>query len=245
MYTGGFYPYKTLNEHWAYWSRYIYSNRYMDPPLPVYQALYKLVENKDYFVITANVDHCFQKAGFDKKRLYYTQGDYGLFQCSKPCHDKTYDNADVICEMVKAQGFKINADGSFYLPDGVTAGMSVPDELIPYCPKCGAPMSMNLREDDTFVQDDGWYLAAKRYELFLEGYRNAKVLFLELGVGYNTPGIIKYPFWRMVYEWKNAVYVCINAKEAYAPEDMNDRTICINADIGGVIKNLRSQDDEK
>lgn len=181
------------------------------------------------------MDHCFQKAGFDKKRLYYTQGDYGLFQCSKPCHQETYDNAEIILEMVKAQGWQIGADHSLYLPDGVAAKMSVPDELIPHCPKCGAPMSMNLRADDTFVQDAGWDQAAKRYGMFLRRHKDAKVLFLELGVGYNTPGIIKYPFWQMTAENPKALYVCVNYGEAVCPKEIENQSICINGDIGDVL----------
>lgn len=236
MYEGGFFPYETLSEYWAYWSRYIYINRYMDPPKPLYREIYELVREKDYFVITTNVDHCFQKAGFDKRRLYYTQGDYGLFQCSEPCHAETYDNAETVCEMVRAQGWQIGADKSLFLPDGVTAKTSVPDELIPYCPKCGKPMSMNLRADDTFVQDEGWYEAAKRYEAFLRRHQNKKVLFLELGVGYNTPGIIKYPFWQMTAKNPNAVYVCINRGEAYAPGEIAGRSVCVNGDMEKALK---------
>ena len=236
MYSGGFFPYKTLNEHWAYWSRYIYINRYMDPPNPLYQELYKLVKEKDYFVITTNVDHCFQKAGFSKNRLYYTQGDYGLFQCSKPCHEKTYDNADVICEMIKAQGWEIRADRRLYLPDNVTAKMSVPDELIPRCPNCGEPMSMNLRADDTFVQDEGWYRAAQKYDSFLRTHQNSKVLFLELGVGFNTPGIIKYPFWHMTAENPKATYACINYGDAGCPREIESQSICIDGDIGMLLE---------
>lgn len=210
MYSGGFYPFSTLNEHWAYWSRYIYVNRYRNPPKPVYQKLYELVKDKDYFALTTNVDHCFQKAGFDKERLYYTQGDYGLFQCSEACHDKTYDNEETVRAMVEAQGFEIRPEGGLYLPEGAAPSMSVPDELIPYCPVCGKPMTMNLRADDTFVQDEGWYAAAKRYEAFLEKCMDKRVVFLELGVGYNTPGIIKYPFWRMTAANPRAVYACVN-----------------------------------
>ena len=235
MYAGGFYPYDSLNEHWAYWSRYIYVNRYMDAPKPVYEELLALVKDKDYFVITTNVDHCFQKAGFDKRRLYYTQGDYGLFQCSEPCHDETYDNEEIINQMVKAQGYQIGADGSLYLPEGKTVGMSVPDELIPLCPRCGKPMSMNLRADDTFVQDGGWYQAAERYETFLRRHRDTKVLFLELGVGYNTPGIIKYPFWQMTMKNPRAIYVCINYGEAVCPKEIEAQSICIDGDIGKVL----------
>ena len=187
MYSGGFYPYETLEEHWAFWSRYIYINRYMDAPKPVYDNLYELVKDKDYFVITTNVDHCFQKAGFDKHRLYYTQGDYGLFQCSEPCHKKTYDNEDIIRKMVMAQGYEFKEDGSLYLPEGRNLKLTVPSELVPYCPECGKPMSMNLRSDNTFVEDEGWHVAAKRYEQFLERHKNLNIVFIELGIGYNTP----------------------------------------------------------
>lgn len=235
MYAGGFYPYETWREYWAYWSRYIYVNRYMDPPKPVYEKLYELVEDRDYFALTTNVDHCFQKAGFAKERLYYTQGDYGLFQCSEPCHDSTYDNEETVRAMVEAQGFQILSDGSLYLPEGTEPKTYVPIELIPYCPKCGRPMTMNLRADHTFVQDEGWYLAAKRYETFLEEHRNKKILFLELGVGYNTPGIIKYPFWQMTAENPKATYACINYGEAVCPRKIEERSVCIDGDIGDIL----------
>lgn len=238
MYSGGFYPYDTPEEHWAYWSRYIYINRYVEAPKPVYRKLYDLVKNKDYFVLTTNVDHCFQKAGFEKHRLFYTQGDYGLFQCSRPCHKETYDNEPVIREMVKAQGFVTAADGTLTLPDGIVPGMTVPAELIPRCPLCGEPMSMNLRADDTFVEDEGWRAAAERYARFLRGHREGRVLFLELAVGFNTPGIIKYPFWRMTEENPKAVYACVNLGEASAPTEIKDRSICINADIGKILEQL-------
>ncbi len=222
MYYGGFYPYRTQEEFWAYWSRYIMVNRYMDAPKPVYSELLSIVKDKDYFVLTTNVDHQFQKAGFDKKRLFYTQGDYGLFQCSKPCHDKTYDNEEIIKEMLKKQ-----------------QDMKIPSELIPKCPVCGESMTMNLRSDDTFVQDKGWYQAAARYEDFIKRNHSAKILFLELGVGANTPIIIKYPFWQMTAENKNAVYVCINQGEAVCPAEIEKRSICINNDIGAVLKALK------
>ncbi|HIQ96282.1 MAG TPA: Sir2 silent information regulator family NAD-dependent deacetylase [Candidatus Limivivens merdigallinarum] len=239
MYSGGFYPYDTLEEHWAYWSRYIYINRYLDAPKPVYEQLYGLVKEKDYFVLSTNVDHCFQKAGFEKHRLFYTQGDYGLFQCSEPCHQATYDNADVIRRMVKAQGYEILENGELGLPKGRETLRRIPSELVPHCPKCGKPMSMNLRADSTFVEDEGWHRASERYSDFLRRHRNVKVLFLELGVGFNTPGIIKYPFWQMTYQNPEATYACINYGDAAAPKEIAGRSICINGDIGEVLKKLK------
>ena len=221
MYSGGFYPYATPEEHWAYWSRYIYINRYLDAPKPVYDALLKLVQDKDYFVITTNVDHCFQKAGFDKKRLFYTQGDYGLFQCSEPCCQETFENEAVIREMVKRQ-----------------EDMKVPTELLPTCPHCGKPLTMNLRCDDTFVEDEGWHRAAERYENFLRTRAGEKILFLELGVGYNTPVIIKYPFWQMTAKNPNATYACINRGQAVCPQEIETQSICMDADIGQVLQSL-------
>lgn len=236
MYSGGFYPFKTLEEYWAYWSRYIYINRYMDAPKPVYEELLKLVQDRDYFVLTTNVDHRFQKAGFDKKRLFYTQGDYGLFQCSVPCHERTYDNEDVVRRMVEAQGFAFAEGGELYVPDGVKLKMEVSSELIPRCPLCHRPMTMNLRVDGTFVEDAGWHIAAERYGDFLKSHRNQKVLFLELAVGYNTPGIVKYSFWQMTRDWQDATYACVNLGEAAAPGEIAERSICIDGDIGEVLK---------
>lgn len=238
MYSDGFYSYSTLEEYWAYWSRYIYVNRYMDAPKPVYNQLYEIIKNKDYFVLTTNVDHCFQKAGFSKKRLFYTQGDYGLFQCSEPCHDTTYDNEEVIRNMVKSQGYVMEENGLLKLSKQAVPKMVIPSEQIPYCPKCGKPMSMNLRADNTFVEDEGWHRASERYALFLRRHQNMKILFLELGTGMNTPGIIKYPFWQMTYQNPKAVYACVNLGEAYAPKEIESRAICINGDIGEVLELL-------
>lgn len=240
MYSGGFYTYNTPEEHWAYWSRYIYINRYMDAPKPVYENLLHLIRDKDYFVLTTNVDHCFQKAGFDRERLFQTQGDYGLFQCSEPCHTKTYDNEELIRKMVNAQGFLTDASGRLILPDGITTKMKIPTALIPHCPKCGKPMSMNLRADDTFAEDSGWHLASGRYAEFLHRHQNMRLLFMDLGTGFNTPGIIKFSFWQMTQNWKNSVYACINLGEAYAPDEIKHRSICINDDVGNVLFLLNS-----
>ena len=221
MYSGAFCQYDTLEEHWAYWSRFITINRYMDVPKPVYEELYKLVKDKDYFVITTNVDHCFQKAGFDKKRLFYTQGDYGLFQCSEPCCQETFENEAIVRQMMERQ-----------------ENMRVPSELLPVCPHCGRPVTMNLRSDNRFVEDKGWHKAAERYGNFLHTRGDHRILFMELGVGYNTPGIIKYPFWQMTAQNSKATYVCVNYKEAGAPKEIADRSIVINADVGDTIEAL-------
>lgn len=235
MYSGGFYPYETFEEHWAYWSRYIWLNRYQNAPRPVYEDLLRLVRDKDYYVLTTNVDHCFQKAGFDKHRLFYTQGDYGLWQCSEPCHKETYDNENVVREMVMSQGFEIAADGSLRIPEGHAIHMSVPTALVPHCPRCGRPMSMNLRADDTFVEDAGWHTAAERYHEFLRRHEGMRIVYLELGVGFNTPVIIKYPFWQMTARNENATYVSINKGSAFCPDEIGHQSICIDGDIGDVI----------
>ncbi len=237
MYSGGFYPYQTLEEHWAYWSRYIYINRYMDAPEPVYDKLYDLVRDKDYFVLTTNVDHCFRKAGFDKHRLFYTQGDYGLFQCCRPCHKATYDNEEIVRDMVLSQGCQIEG-GELVKPDGAGIKTVVPGDLVPRCPKCGKPMSMNLRADNSFVEDEGWHQAALRYDQFIGRHKDLNIVFLELGVGYNTPGIIKYPFWQMTSEYPHATYVCLNQNEAYAPTEIAGKSICLDTDIEDVLKQL-------
>lgn len=241
MYSGGFYPYDTLEEYWAYWSRYIYINRYMDAPKPVYDRLFELVRDKDYFVLTTNVDHCFQKAGFDKKRLFYTQGDYGLFQCSKPCSKETYDNEEIVRKMLISQGYMFDEDGNLIvdkhksITDKSNFKNSILTALIPKCPHYGRLMTMNLRADNTFVEDEGWHEAAERYDNFLRTRKNMKIVFLELGVGYNTPGIIKYPFWQMTMSNYKAAYVCINYGEAAAPREIESQSICVDGDIGEVL----------
>jgi NAD-dependent SIR2 family protein deacetylase len=238
MYAGGFYPYETPEEKWAFWSRNIFVNRYMDAPKPVYDHLLELVKNKDYFVITTNVDHCFQKAGFDKERLFYTQGDYGLFQCSEPCTPVTYDNEEMVRSMILSQGWEIAENNELVLPEGRTLAMTIPSDLVPKCPNCGKPLTMNLRSDDTFVEDEGWDRAAQRYNQFLRA-RNGKILCLELGVGYNTPSIIKYPFWQMTANNPDATYACINYGEAIYPEEIRAQAIGIDSDIGQAIEDLR------
>lgn len=226
MYSGGFYPYETLEEYWAWWSRHIYINRYDITAGKPYMDLLNIVKDKDYFVLTTNVDHQFQLAGFDKKRLFYTQGDYGLWQCSRACHDKTYDNEETVRLMIKTQ-----------------KNMKIPSDLIPKCPVCGAPMTMNLRCDNSFVQDNGWYSAASRYEDFIRRHKESHLLFLELGVGSNTPVIIKYPFWQMTAKNPKAIYACVNHGEAYCPQQIKKQSICFDMDIAEMLQNVRKVED--
>lgn len=222
MYSGGFYPYVSPEEYWSWWSRHILINRYDCPVGEVYKNLLSLIEGKDYFVLTTNVDHQFQRAGFDKKRLFYTQGDYGLFQCSTPCCMETVDNEAIIKQMVAEQ-----------------KDIRIPSALIPRCPHCGAPLTVNLRSDDKFVEDEGWHKAAERYENFLRTRSGLKILFLELGVGFNTPVIIKYPFWQMTAKNSNAVYACLNKGQAFCPQEIDRQSICMDADIAEVLEKLK------
>ena len=237
IYSGGFYPFPDDETRWAWWARHIYFNRYIDAPKQVYSQLFDLVKDKDYFVITTNVDHQFQRAGFDKKRLFYTQGDYGLFQTADGRNGKTYDNEEWVMKAMEAQGFVKDDAGVFQIPDSGIIQMRIPSELIPKCPDDGSDLCMNLRADDSFVEDEGWHQAAERYENFLDT-RKGKILFLELGVGYNTPGIIKYPFWKMTAKNPEAVYACINCGEAVCPDEIKEQSICIDGDIGTVIEDL-------
>ncbi len=222
MYSGGFYPYESREEYWAWWSRHILINRYDCPVGKAYKDLLLRIKDKDYFVLTTNVDHQFQRAGFDKKRLFYTQGDYGLFQCSTPCCRETFDNENAVFEMVDQQ-----------------KDMKIPTELLPVCPHCGAPLTVNLRCDDKFVEDEGWHKAAERYENFLRTRSGQKILFLELGVGLNTPVIIKYPFWQMTAKNHNAAYACVNKSQAFCPQEIERQSICIDADVAEVLERLK------
>lgn len=239
MYSGGFYPFPNDEIRWAWWARHIYFNRYVKASKPVYDELFSLLKDKDYFVITTNVDHQFQNAGFDKKRLFYTQGDYGLFQSVNPQIQKTYDNEEWVMKAMEAQGFVKDENGVFSIPESGEILMRIPVELIPKCPDDGSDMTTNLRVDSSFVEDEGWYAAAEKYSEFLENHKNMHVLFLELGVGANTPVIMKYPFWYMAMENKKAVYACVNYQEAFCPDELEERSICIDGDIGDVLKEIK------
>ena len=239
IYTGGFYPFPDDETRWAWWARHIYFNRYIDAPKPVYQKLLALVQDKDYFVITTNVDHQFQRAGFDKKRLFYTQGDYGLFQSVNPAVRKTYDNEAWVLQAMAAQGFVRDANGNWQLPDSGSVTMRVPSDLIPKCPDDGSDVSMNLRADDSFVEDEGWHIASAAYSDFVRKHDKTHILYLEIGVGANTPVIIKYPFWAMTDKNPKAVYACLNYDEACCPRRIENQSICINGDANEVLSQLQ------
>lgn len=238
MYSGGFYPFPDNETKWAWWARHIYFNRYIEPPVPVYQNLLSLVENKNYFVITTNVDHQFQRAGFDKHRLFYTQGDYGLFQSIDSKNQKTYDNTDWVMEAMAAQGFVKDSHRIFTLPEDHKVSMRLPANLIPRCSDDGSYATTNLRADDSFVEDEGWHRASNNYYEFLQENQDKHILFLELGVGANTPMIIKYPFWQMTMDNTKAIYACINYGEAYCPKEIADRCLCIDGDIAKVLEGM-------
>ena len=236
MYTGGFYPFPDDETRWAWWSRHIYFNRYIKAPKPVYPDLLSLVQGKDYFVLTTNVDHQFQLAGFDKTRLFYTQGDYGLFQSVNPKNRKTYDNETWVMQAMEAQGFVRDENGVFTVPQEGKLKMRIPAELVPTCPDDGSKVTTNLRADDSFVEDSGWQTAAARYEQFVETHRTGRILYLELGVGANTPVIIKFPFWKMTMANPDALYACVNFGEAYCPKQIEKQAICIQGDIGETLQ---------
>ena len=235
IYSGGFYPFPDDETRWAWWARHIYYNRCIDAPKPVYASLVSLVEDKDYFAITTNVDHQFQRAGFDKKRLFYTQGDYGLFQSVNPSLQKTYDNEEWVMKAMEAQGFVRDEYGVFQVPEEGSISMRIPTDLIPKCPDDGSDVVMNLRSDDSFVEDEGWHKASAAYSDFLRRHENLHVLYLELGVGANTPVIVKYPFWQMTLANEKAVYACINYGEAFCPGEIEKKSICIDADIADLL----------
>ncbi len=232
MYSGGFFPFPDPETRWAWWARHIYYNRYIDAPKPVYKNLLSLVKDKNYFVLTTNVDHQFQKNGFDKERLFYTQGDYGLFQSVNPDLKQTFDNEEWVMKAMEAQGFVKDSFGVFQVPEDKKIQIRIPSELIPRCPVDGDEVTMNLRSDDSFVEDDGWHRASEAYSTFIEKHQGQHILFLELGVGANTPVIIKYPFWRMTYANPMAIYACLNYNEAFCPDQIKDRSILIDGDIG-------------
>ncbi|MBE6489409.1 MAG: Sir2 silent information regulator family NAD-dependent deacetylase [Methanobrevibacter sp.] len=218
MYSSGFYPFETSEEKWAYWALHIFANRYDVGKTEVYQKLLKLIEDKDYFILTTNVESQFWINGFDDERIFATQGDYGLLQCSVPCHDKLYPNKNQVFEWVeKTRDFKI------------------PTELIPKCPVCGAEMDLNLRKDNLFVEDEKWHQMNKRYSDYLNHVdENKNIVFLELGVGFNTPGIIRYPFEQMTYSYPNTTLIRLNKDYPQPIPENKDKTIGFDEEISEI-----------
>ncbi|WP_455539249.1 Sir2 silent information regulator family NAD-dependent deacetylase [Terrisporobacter sp.] len=222
MYLGGYYPFDTEEEKWAYWSRHILINRYNKKVGKPYIDLLNLVKDKDYFVINTNANRQFQLAGFSQDKIFDPQGNYGLFQCKKACQDKLYDNEKIIKEMVKSE-----------------KDCKIPTHLVPKCPKCGGEMEVNIRRNNYFVQDNGWYESEKRYKKFIRDNRDRKIVFLELGVSITTPAIIKYPFWKMTEEFENAYYICINKGEGHIPREIEKKSIYVNSDIGDFLDRIK------
>lgn len=212
--TAARFNYPSQEEKWAFWSRAIYLYRYSPAPRPVYNTLFEIIKDKDYFVITTTADHMFQKSGFDSDRLFYTYGDYGTWQCSQPCNDATYDNEDAVRKMMEAQ-----------------RDMKVPRSLIPICPACGRKMKVNLLTDDSFVENDGWYRAEERYEHYVRSHKSGRIVFLDIGTTASTPIIIKCPFTQMTYENPLATYATIADCALPEAEEIKDRALYVNNDI--------------
>lgn len=225
MYSAGFYPFKTEEERWGYWAKHAYVNRIEPKGLPLYKEVYEMVREKRHFVLTTNVDHQFWKTGFQDENIFATQGDYGLIQCEKGCHAKTYDAVELFLQMNKAR-----------------KNCQIPTDMVPKCPVCGGPMAMNLRCDQYFVEDEHWNKAAERYEQFLQNIQGKKVVLLELGVGFNTPGIIRYPFEKMMKENKDWSLIRLNLNEAIVPESFGKRAIGINEDIAKSVHDILMQE---
>jgi NAD-dependent SIR2 family protein deacetylase len=238
MYSGCFSNFESRAERWAYWSRWAWFNRFETIPKPTLQHLKALLTGKDHFVLTTNIDHTFIRAGFDKQKLCYTQGDFGLLQCSGPCHDKTYDDKDLLRQMIAAQGYVEDAQGHFHAPEDHAVRMTVPEDLIPHCPVCGREMDFNLFWDDRFVRDKGWHIAHDRYEAWLSEHKTGKMLYLELGVGFNSPGVIKYPFWQMTADNPDAVFATIDLNQPCTWKSIMDRSIVIQGDLDQAVSDL-------
>ena len=224
LYSASFYDFNTQEEKWAFFTKMIYLNRFNKEPLKLYQEIYYLIKEKDYFVITTNVDGQFEKAGFEKERVFETQGDYAYLQCENACHNKLYYNYDLVNEWLKN-----------------TKDCKIPSNLVPKCPVCGGNMEMNLRKDANFVQDENWYKQDKRYGEFLNKSQDKNLLLLEIGVGFNTPGIIRFPFEQMVYNNIHTNLVRINKDYAFTNKEIENKTILFDEDVNTIIEDLRRE----
>ncbi|WP_404900444.1 Sir2 silent information regulator family NAD-dependent deacetylase [Priestia filamentosa] len=221
MYSSGFYPYKTQEERWAYWAKHIYVNRFEPGPTILYKDLYQLVKDRTYFVITTNVDSQFEKSGFPVDKIFEVQGNYGYLQCAQGCHDKLYYNESLVREMIKK-----------------TVDCQIPSELVPICPVCGGNMDPNLRINQYFVQDEKWYKQNKLYNEFLKQSEGKRNVYIELGVGFNTPGIIRYPFEQMTYHNEKATLIRLNKENSTGMKENADKTVTFNEDIKEVVSEI-------
>lgn len=222
MYSAGFYPFPTEEAKWGYWSKHALINCIDIPALPFYKELYEIVKDKDYFVLTTNVDHQFYKAGFADERIFATQGDYSEIQCERACHQKVY-----------------NAEELFKKMDASRKDCLIPTELVPHCPVCGGKMTMHLRCDNYFVEDEKWHESADRYADFLEQNKDKKVVLLELGVGFNTPVIIRFPFEKLVRERDKYSLIRLNMNEAVIPESFKKRAVGIGGDMAEAVNDIK------
>ncbi len=221
MYTAGFYPFPSEEAKWGYWSKASLLNRFDLPALPLYRKLFNLVKDKEYFVLTTNVDAQFYKAGFDQMKIFATQGDYGKIQCRRACHQKVYDAEELFRKMGETR-----------------YDCLIPTDLVPKCHVCGGKMEMNLRCDDFFVEDEAWHEAANRYVDFLKEVKEKNVVLLELGVGFNTPTIIRFPFEKMVRENASYSLIRLNMDEAVVPESFEKRAVGIGGDMAKAITDI-------
>ena len=229
LYTSSFYPFETEEERWAYWAKHIYFSYYERRHTKLYSELFSLVKDKNYFVITTNTDGQFINNGFDKEKVFEVQGSYSKLQCIKPCHNKLYDNEDIVNKMVKS----------------IDKDLKIPSSLVPKCPVCNRNMSVNLRCDDTFVEDDNWYKMQNKYDEFVLENNDKNVLLLEFGIGFNTPGIIRFPFEKMTFMHDNFKLIRFNDKYAMVPNEIKERSISVTDDIGKIIDLIKEVDKDE
>lgn len=221
MYSAGFYDFDTEEEKWAYWSKHMYLNNIGMDATDLYKNIFELVKNKNYFVITTNVDEQFYKSGFDKDKIFATQGSYRYIQCKNACHNKIYDATNIVKKMI----------------ENIT-DCKIPTKLVPKCPVCGGEMEVNLRKDAYFVQDDNWYKQDKKYGEFLDKTKNKRLLLLEFGVGFNTPGIIRFPFEQMTYQNENCILIRFNKDNCMTFLDIENRILKVEDHIKDIVSKL-------
>ena len=222
LYSASFYEFKTQEEKWAFFAKMIKLNRYNEKPLKLYQELYEIVKNKEYFVLSTNVDGQFYNSGFDKDKIFEVQGDYSYLQCENACHNKLYNNKELVEKWLRN-----------------TKNCKIPSDLVMKCPVCGGNMDMNLRKDANFVQDENWYRQSEKYEDFLSRSKGKNVVLLEIGVGFNTPGIIRFPFERMTAISEKTTLIRINKDYPNPMLEIENKTISFDEDTNKIIEDLK------